>query len=254
MDGVLLDPGHGGDPEEAAEGRGLTYASLSETNKRGLAEECYGAIAASGYMEKDATLAVAQKVGVLLERKGIPVELTRSDDRFLSLEERVARFRESRYRKWILVSLHFNRSSRQQQAIDLAPKYYIPEGFEIYVLRRQGRRSKGTSMKGGANNRMSVANWTLAKAVENELADVPGIVNRKVRMARFVVLRDSPLPAILIEGGFMSNPKEGELIATDEYQWKLAEAITAGLLAYRERCSKALAASLPEKTIFRKNQ
>lgn len=238
MCGVLLDPGHGGKPEEAAERQGVAYASLSKTDRRGLAEECYGAITADGYMEKTANLAVTRKIGALLEQRGIPTALTRSGDRFLTLEDRVARAQEPQHRDWILVSIHFNRSSRKQQATNLKAKYRNPEGFEIYILPRKGGQSsegRRASKTYETVNQTRSANRALAESIETELAGVSSLVNRGVKEAWFVVLRGSPLPAVLIEGGFMSNPEEGKRIATEAYQWKLARAIATGILNYRSR-------------------
>lgn len=238
MCGVLLDPGHGGKPEEVAERQGLAYASLSKTDRQGLSEECYGSITAGGYMEKTANLSVARKIGALLEQRGIPTALTRPGDRFLTLDERVARAQEPQYRDWILVSIHFNRSSRKQQATDLKAKYRHPEGFEIYILPRKGGESsegRRASRTYETVNQTRSANRALAESIETELAGVSSLVNRGVKEAWFVVLRGSPLPAILIEGGFMSNPEEGKLIATEAYQWKLARAIATGILNYRSR-------------------
>lgn len=238
MQGVLIDPGHGGQPEEVAERQGLRYASLSSTDKRGLSEECFGSITADGYKEKTATLAVARKIGALLEQQGIPTAFTRPGDRFLTLEEREARAQESQYRGWVLVSIHFNRSSRKQQATNLKARYKNPEGFEIFILPRAGGRSsegRRASRNYETVNRTRSANRALAESVRSELNAIPGLTDRGVKEAWFLVLRGSPIPAILIEGGFMSNPDEGKLIASDSYQWKLARAITAGILKYRSR-------------------
>jgi N-acetylmuramoyl-L-alanine amidase len=63
----------------------------------------------------------------------------------------------------------------------------------------------------------------------------PGIRNRGINTAWFVVLRGSPVPSVLVEAGFLSNPKEGRKIATEEYQWQLARAIFQGIQDYRTR-------------------
>ncbi|MDD2707927.1 MAG: N-acetylmuramoyl-L-alanine amidase [Verrucomicrobiae bacterium] len=240
MLGVLIDPGHGGQPEEAAARSGTKFASISKTEQRGLKEECYGAITASGYMEKTANLEVTRKVGALLEQQGIPTATTRPGDRFMTLDERIARIQDSRYRDWILVSIHFNRSCAKQRASNIKAKYKHPEGFEIYILPPPGgRSSEGRRVPSCYNtvNRTGRANRALAEQIEDEMSAIPGIVNRKTKLAWFVILRESPMPCVLIEGGFMSNPGEGKKIATSEYQWKIARAIVNGILKYRERHS-----------------
>ena len=207
-------------------------------DKRGLAEECYGSITAEGYCEKNATLAVSRKVGALLEQQAIPTALTRAGDRYLSLDERVAITQQSQYRGWIFVSIHFNRSSRKQKATGLKAAYRNPEGFEIYILPRSGGRSsegRRASRNYDTVNRTRSANRALAQSIAAELDGIPGVTDRGVKEAWFIVLRGSPMPAILIEGGFMSNPDEGRQIASDAYQWKLARAIVEGILKYRSR-------------------
>ena len=54
-----------------------------------------------------------------------------------------------------------------------------------------------------------------------------------MRRARFAVLRDAVMPAVLVEAGFMSHPTEGRKIFTSAYRQKMARAIVEGLLAYK---------------------
>ncbi len=238
--GVLLDPGHGGDPEEAAGRNGERFNGLSKWARAGYREECYGAINRAGYMEKTATLAVAKKVKSLLSDQGMPVAMTRSSDTYVSLNERVDKALSSEYRDWLMVSIHFNRSTEKQRATDLRTKYQHPNGFEIYILPGRGERSTmGSRPASGfltANNTRS-ANRLLARCIESRMRDIRGIRDRGIKSAWFVVLRGSPMPSVLIEGGFMSNPEEGEKIATDEYQETLARAIVAGINDYRGKAS-----------------
>jgi N-acetylmuramoyl-L-alanine amidase len=58
--------------------------------------------------------------------------------------------------------------------------------------------------------------------------------DRGVRRARFAVLRDATMPAILVEGGYMTHPFEGRNIFTDAYRHQLAQAIVKGVLAYQK--------------------
>lgn len=239
--GVLIDAGHGGEPEEAAQRSGESWRRISNAAKRGYREECYGAINSSGYKEKTATLAVARKVQDLLQRSGIRTAMTRSSDRYVPLNERVAIAMSPEYRDWIFVSIHFNRSSAKQQATNLKAKYREPRGFEIYIMPGSGERSTmGSRAPRGyvtVNNTRS-GNRLLAESVSSRLDDIPGMVNRGVKTAWFVVLRGSPMPSILIEGGFMSNPEEGRRIASEEHQWTLAKAIANGIQDYQSRTTR----------------
>jgi N-acetylmuramoyl-L-alanine amidase len=67
------------------------------------------------------------------------------------------------------------------------------------------------------------------KALTHSLA----VEDRGVRHARFAVLRDAVMPAVLIEAGFMSHPAEGRKIFTTEYRQQMARAIVDGVLAYK---------------------
>ncbi len=234
--GVLLDPGHGGDPEEAAERAGENYGGLSRAAKQGYREECYGAITESGYEEKSATLAVAKKAKKYLEDQRIPVALTRDRDTYVGLNERVATAMSDEFKDWLFVSIHFNRSSGQQQAVNLSERYLAPRGFEIYVLPGTGRRSSnGTRAPSGylTVNQTRSANRLLAEKIKGQLSDISGLRSRGIKEAWFVVLRGSPMPSVLIEAGFMSNPEEGRLIESSEYQDSLARAIVGGVLDYK---------------------
>lgn len=238
MRGVLLDPGHGGEPAEAAARNGERFVSLSRGARQGYREECYGAIAASGYKEKTANLAVAQKVKALLQKTGIATGMTRSTDTYVPLEDRVATALSPAYRDHLFVSIHFNRSSRQQQAKNLSAAYRAPRGFEIYILPSEGARHLSAVRASSGQmslNRTRASNRLLAGSLEARLRAINGLRSRGIKEASFMVLRGSPLPGVLIEGGFLSNPEEGVLISKEEYQWTLARAIVAGIEDYRMR-------------------
>ena len=230
--GVLLDPGHGGEPEEAAKKMGESFKSISKLAKQGYREECYGAISASGYKEKTATLEVAKKVKSLLEEAGIATDFTRPGDAYLTLDERVEKICSSKYQDWLLVSIHFNRSSKKQEATDLKAKYRAPQGFEIYIMRSSKSYPSGTDP-------LRHSSRLLAKSIESRLDSISGLHNRGIKDASFMVLRESTVPSVLIEGGFLSNPDESELIATEDYQWTLSRAIAAGIQDYKTQTARA---------------
>lgn len=228
--GVVIDAGHGGNPPEASR------------------EECWGAISAKGFREKNGTLAVARKLRAILSQQGYGVALTRDSDRFVSLEERAAIASRPEYRDWVFVSIHFNRSHRKQQATKLSAAYRQPRGFEIYVMpRRGGRSTVGSRAPSGyaTVNDSRPSNLTLARCIAERLDAIPGTPNRGIKEAWFVVLRSCPIPAVLIEAGFLSNPEEGARIATEAYQEKLARAIADGIRDYAARASVYADSSSP---------
>jgi N-acetylmuramoyl-L-alanine amidase len=196
---IVIDPGHGGaDPG--------------------------GRNAANGRWEKEFTLDWARRLAPLLEQRGWQVFLTRSNDRDVSLAERVA-FADARGAD-LFLSLHFNvAGGARDQA-----------GLETYCLTPAGMRSSLTRGYEDdpaeilPNNAFDAENLQWAMRLHAALLSVNGLKDRGVRRARFLgVLRTQKRPAVLIEGGFLSNPAEAQRIADPDYRQKLAEAVARAL-------------------------
>jgi N-acetylmuramoyl-L-alanine amidase len=173
---VVVDPGHGGhDPGE---------------NRRGVLPE------------KIWTLDLAYRLKSRLEQAGFNVVMTRTNDVFIPLENRV--LISNSQPNTIFVSLHFNGT----------PNRNI-QGLETYY-----------------DTRRSVK---LAAKVQQSILLLPGVVDRRVKTAPYFVIRHNTNPAILVEGGFLSNPIESRRIASPVYREALAEQIYQGIVAYRGR-------------------
>jgi N-acetylmuramoyl-L-alanine amidase len=197
FDTVILDPGHGGHDS--------------------------GAKGIYGY-EKDFTLQLAHSVRSALIRKGFKVVMTRQDDRFISLGGR-ARFANAIPRS-VFISLHFNSSGA------------AASGIETFALTPQG--SSSTSMgarewdvRAFSGNMRDAENIALATAVHAMVIHRYKLVDRGIKRARWSVLTGCNRPGILFEGGFVTNEKDGRLIASQLYRDGLANAITDALLNYR---------------------
>ena len=197
---ICLDPGHGGkDPG----------------NRVGV------------FQEKKYALLLAQEVAKQLTRTGVKTILTRSSDTFIELGDRpeVARRRNAD----LFVSLHFNAAETSRTVV---------RGAEVYCLTPPGAGSTNARGEGGGagsfpGNRNNDKNLLLAYEVQRALTRSLAVEDRGVRRARFVVLRDATMPAILIEAGFMSHPEEGKRIFDVGYRGQIAHAIVEGLLAYK---------------------
>jgi N-acetylmuramoyl-L-alanine amidase len=150
--------------------------------------------------EKIWTLDLAFRLKTRLEQGGFSVILTRQSDVFIPLEERV--LISNAQPNVIFVSLHFNST----------PKRDI-QGVETYY---------------DANRSAKLAN-----KVQQSILQLPGVFDRRVKTAPYYVIRRNANPAILIEGGFLSNPIESRRIASPSYRDALAEQIYQGILAYR---------------------
>src|SRR5438477_806662 len=197
---VVLDPGHGGFDK--------------------------GAISSYGY-EKDYALDLARQLRPLLQANGFRVIMTRDSDVFLPLELR-ARIANATSDS-VFVSLHFNATDRDP----------IAAGFEIYSLTPRGAPS--TYEDGLTLASINIQNGTEADAASLELSSCiyhslvgqVGEFDRGIKRARFAVLRLTKIPAVLIEGGFLTERGESRLIANPEWRKKLADAICTGIDNFR---------------------
>lgn len=171
--------------------------------------------------EKDCNLQLALKVKARLEKLGYRVVMTRSTDVFLTLKQRVEI--ANRTPDSIFVSIHHN-SGRRAAA-----------GIETFTLAPQGTTSPFAKTRRFADldgNDQDSENIALATAIHSRAIKNTKAIDRGIQRARFSVLCTIKRPAILFEGGFVSNPEEGRLIATDSYQNKLADSIAQGIVSY----------------------
>jgi N-acetylmuramoyl-L-alanine amidase len=202
---ICLDPGHGGkDPG----------------NRVG------------SNQEKLYTLLLAQELRTQLARAGLKVTLTRGTDTFIDLPTRteLAKRRSAD----LFVSLHFNAAEIRRDSV---------QGAEVYCLTpasasSTNARGEGAGAGSFPGNRQNDKNLFLAFEVQKALTRNLSVEDRGVRRARFAVLRDAVMPAVLIEAGFMSHPVEGRKIFTAAYRQKMARAIVEGLLAYKRAVEK----------------
>ena len=196
---IVIDPGHGG----------------SNTGTRSVVD---------GRFEKEFTLDWGKRLAPLLAANGWEVHLTRTSDADVSLAERVAL--ADALHADMFISLHFNSGgSGTRQA-----------GLETYCLTPAGMPSTLTRgyednwSEDLPDNAFDEQNLQLALRVHRALLRGTGAEDRGVRRARFIgVLRGQNRPAILIEGGYLSNPAEARLIESPEYRQKLAESLAGAL-------------------------
>ena len=131
----------------------------------------------------------------------------------------------------MFVSLHFNAFTSGDPASVSGP--------ETYCITPVGAASSNAQGEGGDSgpttaNRYENKSLLLAYQMEKSLVKNLGAEDRGVRRARFAVLRDAAMPAILIEGGYMTNPTEGKKIYDAAYRKQMAAAIVKGILAYQK--------------------
>jgi N-acetylmuramoyl-L-alanine amidase len=200
---IVIDPGHGGENMGA---RCICNSSF----------------------EKHYTLDWALRLRPLLESRGWKVHLTRTNDTDLSLSNRVTL--ADRVQADFFLSLHFNSSI---SGINQRNEH---GGLETYCLTPAGMPSTLTREFGDPrlriypNNAYDTQNLQYAVRLHRALIEATSQRDRGVRRARFMtVLQGQHRPAVLLEGGYLSDPKEARLIASAGYRQKLAEAVAKAL-------------------------
>jgi len=195
-----------------------------------------GASGPTGLYEKDVTLDIARRLARLLEARGATVTMTRDADRFISLKERVRI--AARVEADVFVSVHAN-SSPSDDARGVETYVYgqrTTSGHINDVVRRENADSNylDIMLNDLAQLQFHDRSVDMAGSVEKKLIQqlgVTGRAHRKIMQAPFYVLARAERPAILIEVGFMSNPREERQLRDPEYRRQLAESIAAGLFS-----------------------
>jgi N-acetylmuramoyl-L-alanine amidase len=150
--------------------------------------------------EKHLALDTAYRLESKLKSLGYQTVMTRRSDYFISLPQRVST--GNRYKNAIFVSIHYNYTWKQDVS-----------GLETFYSSEEGRR--------------------LAQLVQNNLIRRTRTVDRSAKYARFYVIRNSTLPAILVEGGFVSNATERDRMKSGWFREAIAQGIVDGIQSYR---------------------
>jgi N-acetylmuramoyl-L-alanine amidase len=198
VDTVVLDPGHGGFDN----GAGSRWGS-----------------------EKTFTLDVALAVRRELLKAGYKVEMTRSTDTYVSLPQRVNI--ANRFPNAVFVSIHFNSSAGGSgvESFALAPEGVTSNMFSEHHV-------SAADVARHAGNAQDEHNIALTASIHAMVLSRLAAFDRGVKHARFHVLRDVKIPAVLVEGGFISDPSEGQRISTNYYRQRLGTAIAQGIQNY----------------------
>jgi len=198
---VVLDPGHGG----------YDKGQVSR----------YGP-------EKDFALDVARKLRPILQAKGFRVIMTREGDYFVPLEVRAKIANAAR--NPIFVSIHFNATNDDPKAT----------GFEIFSFTPRGAPSTSDANVGANSVNMQpgssvdAQSMALSACIYHSLLGQLREYDRGIKRARFAVLRLTKVPAVLIEGGFLTEGGESKLISNKDWRAKFAGAIGKGIENYQE--------------------
>jgi N-acetylmuramoyl-L-alanine amidase len=200
---VVIDPGHGGNDE------GTKFYHLAE---------------------KDVTLDLAQRLEKTLRSLKFSTVLTRRDDHYVALCDRVAV--ANKIENVIFISLHFNSSSSG-----------IYSGVETFYADQKLPPSQDWTWMGifsRADQPQLDNGETLAGFVQAALVTKLNAANRGIRGRPLYVVRHTRAPAVLVEGGFISNPLENQLLRNDEYKQRMANAIAEGIVNYERTVRQSL--------------
>ena len=231
---VVLDPGHGGNDTGATVHSGATTLS-----------------------EKQVTLELAKQVGAELMRRGVRVALTRNTDRDIPLSERTAI--ANKLGASVFISLHLNSSEAGPEG--------PAEGVETYILNNSTDNSskrladlENAVLQGSTANSLSPASagagdvalivkdlmldgnlgesQRLACAVQNQIVNVTSTPstryrNRGVKQALFYVLLGADMPSVLVEAGFLNNPRDRSIVTSAFAQRRISQAITSAILEFK---------------------
>lgn len=214
---IVLDPGHGGSD----------FGTVDHE-----------------MVEKEITLDIAERLARLLRQDGFLVDLTRRDDRKLSLRQR-AEIANSLHSD-LFVSIHVNWMS--QRKVRGVETYFLgaTDDPDLKEMVRRENRESGYSL---ADMKMLLegiytgvrrdASRQLASRVQRTLFDSlrqvnPELKNRGVKTAPFVVLVSTEMPAILAEVSCLSNREEARLLSRPLYRDHIAEALFRGIRGYAD--------------------
>lgn len=191
---IVIDPGHGG-RDDGARSRGI--------------------------VEKNMTLDVAKRLDNILRENGFLTFLTREEDTYVSLSDRVTI--ANRFDDALFISIHFNQGASGADGIET---YYAdvktPPEFEwtwVGFFSRPHTALTDTGEK-------------LAGFIQTSVVTNLNAGNRGIKSRSLYVVRNVRSPAVLVEGGFISNPMEAQLLCNDSYRDRLASAIADGIASY----------------------
>jgi N-acetylmuramoyl-L-alanine amidase len=203
-----------------------------------------GAIGVGGLREKDINLRLARLVGKQLKASGFQVVYTRTDDRYLSLEERTVVAEAAGGD--VFVSIHANASRRKKtRGIEI---YYLDENHERHSL-NVAARENGVSRGELDSLQRTLARLRVSEASSHSSrlatyvhdAVVPavevrykGVRDLGVKQGPFYVLFLSSMPSILVETGFLTNRADAKLLRSEKYLETLASSLALGLSRYRD--------------------
>jgi N-acetylmuramoyl-L-alanine amidase len=200
-----------------------------------------GTVGRRGLLEKDLVLEIAQRLGKLLEsRLGMEVIYTRQDDNYIPLDERASIANQAQAD--LFVSVHANYSDLPSAR---GVETYYTNFFSAPGAKDVDAHASVVGVKSSVTASLSAADLHerieqsrhLAASVQRSLYGTlsmqnPGLRDRGIKEAGFVVLTESAMPGILAEVSFVSSPTDEQKLRSDGYREQIAEALYRGIARY----------------------
>ena len=219
-----------------------------------------GATGPTGLLEKELVLDVARRVAKLVaDQLGVKVLLSRDSDHFVTLRDRTSF--ANRAQADVFVSIHAN--AHREAASEGVETYFLSSEATDNAARQVAalensvvQLEKPAAGRGRANDLVKTILWDLAQSeyqeessrlaevVQDSMTAALRIPSRGVKQAGFYVLGGAAMPAILIEIGFVTNPKEERKLRETRYRDEIARAIVAGLSEYKRAWDRRLRQSV----------
>ncbi|ROP63042.1 N-acetylmuramoyl-L-alanine amidase [Enterobacter sp. BIGb0383] len=217
---VVLDPGHGG----------------IDT----------GAIGPNGSKEKHVVLAIAKSVRTILRNNGIDARLTRGDDTFIPLYDRVEI--AHKHGADLFMSIHadgFTNPSAAGASVFALSNRGASSAMAKYLSERENAADEKAGKKAQDKDHLlqqvlfdlvqtdTIKNsLTLGSHILKKIKPVHRLHSRGTEQAAFVVLKSPSIPSVLVETSFITNPAEEKLLGTTAFRQKIANAIASGVISY----------------------
>lgn len=217
---VVLDPGHGG----------------IDT----------GAIGPNGSKEKHVVLAIAKSVRTILRNNGIDARLTRGDDTFIPLYDRVEIAHQ--HGADLFMSIHadgFTNPSAAGASVFALSNRGASSAMAKYLSERENAADEKAGKKAQGKDHLlqqvlfdlvqtdTIKNsLTLGSHILKKIKPVHRLHSRGTEQAAFVVLKSPSIPSVLVETSFITNPAEEKLLGTTAFRQKIANAIASGVISY----------------------
>jgi N-acetylmuramoyl-L-alanine amidase len=212
-----------------------------------------GTVGRRGLLEKDLVLEIAQRLGKLLEsRLGSEIIYTRQDDNYVPLDDRAGIANQAQAD--LFVSVHANYSDLPSAR---GVETYYTNFFSPPNTKDVEARENGTASKPAVTAALSPVELhdkveqsrRLAASVQRSLYGIlsvqnPGLRDRGVKPAGFVVLTETSMPGILAEVSFVSSPTDEQRLRSDGYREQIAEALYKGIARYAANTHAVKVASI----------